>query len=92
MNSTGLSPQAQQLIAGIGPHRNVQSLTISSMVLVTFDWFLTFDMEVSYIWQAQWGLIKVLYILSRYTTLAHVALTVYCGYSNTPLTWILETK
>jgi len=77
MDSTGLSPVIQELISGIGHHRNVQSTTTASLAIVTFDWLLMFDLEVSYIWQDRWGVVKVLYILSRYMPFIDIPITIF---------------
>ncbi|KAF9443566.1 hypothetical protein P691DRAFT_778802 [Macrolepiota fuliginosa MF-IS2] len=66
MDSVGLSPLAQELATGADHYMDVKSLTLAGMVIIIFDWLLTFEMEVSHIWQAPWNRMKVLYILSRY--------------------------
>ncbi|KAF8980597.1 hypothetical protein BDQ17DRAFT_914230 [Cyathus striatus] len=35
----------------------------SSMI---YDYMLTFDLEVKFIWSAPWGVVKILYLLTRY--------------------------
>jgi len=72
MDSVGLA----QLTTGLERYRNIQSLTVAGMVIVIFDWLLTFEMEVSHIWQAPWNVKKVLYILSRYVPFVAIAIAV----------------
>ncbi|KAF9442950.1 hypothetical protein P691DRAFT_779143, partial [Macrolepiota fuliginosa MF-IS2] len=77
MDSVGLLQIIQELTTGTEHYRNVKNLTIASMVIMIFDWLLTFEMEVSYIWKAPWNVMKILYILSRYTPFVDVTILVF---------------
>ncbi|KAF9443562.1 hypothetical protein P691DRAFT_778801 [Macrolepiota fuliginosa MF-IS2] len=70
----------QQLSTAIGEYRNVNSLTVAAMVVMIFDWLLTFEMEVSYIWQAPWNMMKVLYLFSRYLAFIDVTVAIIFGF------------
>lgn len=48
--------------------------------LKIFDWFLTLDMEVFYIWQAPWNVMKGLYLLARYMPCIELALAMICRF------------
>ncbi|KZS93846.1 hypothetical protein SISNIDRAFT_454291, partial [Sistotremastrum niveocremeum HHB9708] len=38
----------------------------AAVTILIYDWLLTFDREVEYIWKENWNVGKVLYILNRY--------------------------
>ncbi|KAF7340252.1 hypothetical protein MVEN_01943900 [Mycena venus] len=60
----------------------VRYMHVASTVILLFDYALTFGLEVSLIWRSKWSLTKVLFILSRYSTVFDVPLVLY--YSITP--------
>jgi len=66
----------QEITTGVEQHRLFNNITISSMIILIFDWLLMFEMEVSYIWQAPWNMMKVLYILSRYMPFIDITVAV----------------
>ncbi|KAF4600490.1 hypothetical protein EYR38_005119 [Pleurotus pulmonarius] len=43
--------------------------SVASATFLTYDYLLMFPTEVRYVWQVQWGIGKVLYLLSRYPLL-----------------------
>ncbi|KAF4602638.1 hypothetical protein EYR40_005853 [Pleurotus pulmonarius] len=43
--------------------------SVASATFLTYDYLLMFPTEVRYVWQVQWGVGKVLYLLSRYPLL-----------------------
>ncbi|KAJ7809689.1 hypothetical protein B0H14DRAFT_1496224 [Mycena olivaceomarginata] len=53
-------------------------MNVSSVAILVFDYALTFSLEVSLIWKSKWSLPKVLFILSRYSTIFDVPLVLYC--------------
>ncbi|KAJ7836385.1 hypothetical protein B0H14DRAFT_1124585 [Mycena olivaceomarginata] len=61
----------------------VRYMNVSSVAILVFDYALTFSLEVSLIWKSKWSLPKVLFILSRYSTIFDVPLVLY--YTITPV-------
>ncbi|PFH51270.1 hypothetical protein AMATHDRAFT_59257 [Amanita thiersii Skay4041] len=48
-------------------HAQVASYAdVAAMVLLIFDISLTFSLEVKYVWQSHWSIIKVMYLIMRY--------------------------
>ncbi|EAU82338.2 hypothetical protein CC1G_06648 [Coprinopsis cinerea okayama7 len=43
-----------------------QSLAAVGMVLLVYDYLLTFDLEIEFIWKSRWNAVKVLFLLTRY--------------------------
>ncbi|KAJ6569432.1 hypothetical protein B0H19DRAFT_1373593 [Mycena capillaripes] len=60
----------------------VRYVNVSSVAILLFDYALTIGLEVSLIWRSKWTLPKILFILSRYSTVFDVPLVLY--YSITP--------
>ncbi|KAF4600491.1 hypothetical protein EYR38_005120 [Pleurotus pulmonarius] len=52
-------------------------ITVSSIVLVIYDYLLMVSSEARYVWQANWGIGKFLYLLSRYPILVFALTRVY---------------
>ncbi|KAF9007424.1 hypothetical protein BDQ17DRAFT_1422801 [Cyathus striatus] len=42
-------------------------MNVASIVLLYYDYLLTFNLEVSLIWPSNWGAMKILFLLARYT-------------------------
>ncbi|KAF7367473.1 hypothetical protein MSAN_00810200 [Mycena sanguinolenta] len=61
----------------------VRYVDVASVAILVFDYALTFEREVSLIWRSKWSLPKVLFLLSRYSTVLDVPLVLY--YSITPV-------
>ncbi|PPQ71956.1 hypothetical protein CVT24_007921 [Panaeolus cyanescens] len=47
---------------------DIRYVELSSIVLLYYDYFLTLDVEIRYVWQTPLTFLKVLYIVSRYIT------------------------
>ena len=41
-----------------------------------YDWFILFDLEVEHVWRSEWGVTKILYIVSRYGPLFDMPITI----------------
>lgn len=39
-----------------------------------FDWLLTFDLEVAFVWGSKWNFGKIMFFLNRYNTFAEIGL------------------
>jgi len=46
------------------------------LALLTYDFFLSLPHEISYIWFSKWGLVKILYFITRYLPFVDTTLTV----------------
>lgn len=49
--------------------------TLSAQI---YDWLLTFDLEVAFVWGSRWNFLKVMYFLNRYDIVFDLVL-VYLG-------------
>ncbi|KAK0197534.1 hypothetical protein F5146DRAFT_50317 [Armillaria mellea] len=52
--------------------RAVGSVLVASATLMIHEWAILFDQEVSLMWQSPWNLVKVLYLISRYSPILDV--------------------
>ncbi|KAG2744918.1 hypothetical protein P692DRAFT_20743008, partial [Suillus brevipes Sb2] len=43
-----------------------------------FDFIITFDSEVHWTWGRGWGIMRIIFIVSRYVPFVGLAMTVYC--------------
>ncbi|TFK23473.1 hypothetical protein FA15DRAFT_464558 [Coprinopsis marcescibilis] len=57
--------------------RNIRYLNASSLTVLIADYLQTVDLETKLIWGSDWTLVKVLYLVSRYSPFFDVPLTVY---------------
>ncbi|KAG2351971.1 hypothetical protein BDR07DRAFT_1440369 [Suillus spraguei] len=48
--------------------------TIASVIVVTYDWVLTFGQEVELVWRQRWSLMTVLYLAVRYLGIFYAVL------------------
>ncbi|TFK64466.1 hypothetical protein BDN72DRAFT_881486 [Pluteus cervinus] len=51
------------------PKTHALSVLVAAAALYLYDWFLTIDLEVAFIWPSKLSAIKVLYLLQRYMPL-----------------------
>lgn len=56
--------------------------SVASAVFLTYDYLLMLSSEIQHVWHANWGLGKVLYLLSRYSILVISPTRVYMVTSN----------
>jgi len=49
-------------------------IDVAPLSLVAYDWFMTLEPEVSLVWPSKWGIIKVLYFLTRYLPFVDISL------------------
>ncbi|KAF9260275.1 hypothetical protein L218DRAFT_989667 [Marasmius fiardii PR-910] len=47
----------------------------SFFTILVYDWVFTFSNEISYIWHSRWGIIKFLFIYTRYSTFVDTIMT-----------------
>jgi len=52
-------------------------VNVATAALLIYDYFLTFDSEVSLVWPAPWGLGKILFLLTRYLPRIDTAIVLY---------------
>jgi len=67
----------QQFITALEHLRIVTYFNVASAALLIYDYFLTFTREVTLIWPAQWNLMKVLFLLTRYLPFIDAWILVY---------------
>lgn len=48
--------------------------TVASVALYFYDWMLTLEMEVDFIWPAPWNLLKIAYLVQRYLPMVEIVL------------------
>ncbi|KAF8873954.1 hypothetical protein BD779DRAFT_280047 [Infundibulicybe gibba] len=60
--------------------------SVTSVSVLIYDWFLTIDSELAFIWNPKWNLGTLLYFLTRYPTFIDTAVFLYSavGYSIPP--------
>ncbi|PFH48723.1 hypothetical protein AMATHDRAFT_64736 [Amanita thiersii Skay4041] len=50
---------------------------VAAATVLFFDYFLTLDSEVTFIWQPDWGIVKALFLLMRYVPFVDVTFRLY---------------
>ncbi|KAK7064860.1 hypothetical protein R3P38DRAFT_2826787 [Favolaschia claudopus] len=60
----------------------VRYMQVSSAMLWVYDYILTINREVSLIWGSQWSLMKILFLVSRYSAVVDLPMALY--YSMAP--------
>ncbi|KAF8811627.1 hypothetical protein BYT27DRAFT_7183770 [Phlegmacium glaucopus] len=71
------------IITGIQDIESTRYGQLSSSSIVLFDHLMTFDDEVSLIWNSSWSLGKILFLVNRYYTLASAIFNGYALFSST---------
>ncbi|KAG1763108.1 hypothetical protein EDD22DRAFT_846634 [Suillus occidentalis] len=57
--------------------QTVAYTAVASLAVLLFDFIVTFDSEVHWTWGRGWGIIRIIFILSRYVPFVGLAMTVY---------------
>ncbi|KAF9449499.1 hypothetical protein P691DRAFT_553135 [Macrolepiota fuliginosa MF-IS2] len=65
--STNAAQLAQEVAIIVDRSRQVNYGSLAGTTILVLDWFLTLDMEVTHVWNSPWSVMKVLYLVSRYT-------------------------
>ncbi|KAL5485799.1 hypothetical protein ACEPAI_6841 [Sanghuangporus weigelae] len=60
---------------------NTRYSELASSTIIIFDYLLTLDQEIQFIWKARWSIGKVLFFLNRYYTLFVVGFNNYALFS-----------
>ncbi|KAG1899736.1 uncharacterized protein F5891DRAFT_1189544 [Suillus fuscotomentosus] len=63
-------------------YQTAQYFTVAAMAAVVFDYCLTLPQEVQLIWGKKWGIVRVLFTLTRYATLMGTAMTTYAAVTD----------
>lgn len=73
------------LMTAVGHGWRIQegTLAIASLAVLLFDFIITFDSEVHWTWGRGWGIMRIIFILSRYVPFVGLAMTVYCSVAST---------
>ncbi|KAG1810804.1 hypothetical protein EV424DRAFT_1542763 [Suillus variegatus] len=69
------------LWAKLNPPVNVE--TVASMTVLLFDFIITFDSEVRWTWGRGWGIMRLIFIVSRYLPFVGLVMTVYYSVGST---------
>ncbi|KAJ3565385.1 hypothetical protein NP233_g7665 [Leucocoprinus birnbaumii] len=72
-----IEPLLQELDKILSIWRQVNNLLVSSLAILTLDWFLTLSSEVLLIWSSSWTTVKVLFLVARYVPFTYIALLLY---------------
>ncbi|KAJ8594313.1 hypothetical protein M405DRAFT_784766 [Rhizopogon salebrosus TDB-379] len=57
---------APYLTAAINDQQVVKYLSVIGPTILVYDWLLTIDSELTHVWSRRWGIIEILYIITRY--------------------------
>ncbi|TFK64463.1 hypothetical protein BDN72DRAFT_901522 [Pluteus cervinus] len=80
-----LQDDFHELIIGALPRIRVnESLIAAAATLYLYDWFLTIDLEITFLWPSKLSTIKVFYFIQRYMPFFDTVLLV-CGFPFVPL-------
>ncbi|KAF7762246.1 hypothetical protein Agabi119p4_8839 [Agaricus bisporus var. burnettii] len=60
-------------------------IDIAAGCLVIFDYLLTLDLEIKFIWKSKFNLMKMMYFINRYTTIVNFIL-ICVGWTTTDIT------
>lgn len=71
--SQQIEAQLQELFTVLNQLQVANYIDVVTLTVLAYDWALSLDAEVRYIWQSSWSLVKVLYILARYYGFARTA-------------------
>ncbi|KAG2147879.1 uncharacterized protein EDB93DRAFT_393397 [Suillus bovinus] len=58
--------------------RSFNYCAVAAFVIVTYDWALTFELEVELIWKQRWSPMTVLYLSLRYLGISYATLYMLC--------------
>ncbi|KAK0502839.1 hypothetical protein EDD18DRAFT_608655 [Armillaria luteobubalina] len=53
--------------------RSISYVLVASTTVMMYEWLTLFDREVSLMWNSPWNLVKVLYLISRYSPILAIA-------------------
>ncbi|KAF8991355.1 hypothetical protein BDQ17DRAFT_1370900 [Cyathus striatus] len=85
---SSLSGYSQILV----PLRHLQFIdVVSGFSLLVYEYFITLDSEVKYVWGSRWGLMKILYIITRYLPFTDTSLLIFRHFLPHPSsqTWFI---
>ncbi|TFY65693.1 hypothetical protein EVG20_g5392 [Dentipellis fragilis] len=68
---------ANQLAIALERNMIVTRITLSANALMVFDYFLTLPDEIELVWRSRWNIVKVLFLLNRYTAFWDMGISIY---------------
>jgi len=68
-------------VDGLRSIQLIRYTRLSGVSIIVFDHIITFDREVKFVWKSKWSLVKVLFFINRYYTLAWSLFTLYALFS-----------
>ncbi|KAG1865854.1 hypothetical protein DFJ58DRAFT_770542 [Suillus subalutaceus] len=63
--------------------QTVAYTAVASIAVLLFDFIITFDSEVRWTWGREWGITRIIFIVSRYLPFVGLAMTVYYSVGST---------
>ncbi|KAG1765774.1 hypothetical protein EDD22DRAFT_1049302 [Suillus occidentalis] len=63
--------------------QTVAYTAVASLAVLLFDFIITFDSEVHWTWGRGWGIMRIIFIVSRYLPFAGLTMTVYSSIAST---------
>ncbi|KIK52287.1 hypothetical protein GYMLUDRAFT_49989 [Collybiopsis luxurians FD-317 M1] len=72
------------LFEAIRNSRSAYASVIAPFTILLYDCFLTFDQEITYIWNSHWTMVKILYLFAKYYGLVHLAFTLIVSSASNP--------
>ncbi|KAG2113918.1 uncharacterized protein F5147DRAFT_680565 [Suillus discolor] len=63
--------------------QTVAYTSVASMTVLLFDFIITFDSEVRWTWGRRWGIMRIIFIVSRYLPFVGLVMTVYYSVGST---------
>ncbi|KAF9058202.1 hypothetical protein BJ165DRAFT_115737 [Panaeolus papilionaceus] len=69
LESIPFTPTPKQIIYFLFQLDTTRSIAVSAVVISFYDWILTFDDEVTFIWPSKWSIQKAIFIFNRYLNL-----------------------
>ncbi|PFH52180.1 hypothetical protein AMATHDRAFT_57535 [Amanita thiersii Skay4041] len=65
------------LITALEHKKVISYANVASIALLAYDYLLTFDLEVSFVWNTPWGVVTGLYYITRYLPFIDIAVVLY---------------
>jgi len=72
-----MSADVTATIIALQQNTIVSYIDVCSVALLVFDWSLTLDSEIKFIWDSPWNLGRILFFLTRYPPFINVALAIF---------------
>ncbi|KAF8984380.1 hypothetical protein BDQ17DRAFT_1415550 [Cyathus striatus] len=71
------SPNPTDLLLALKHVQVVNYVQVSSLSILLYEYFITLDLEIKYIWKARWTHIKIIYLTTRYLPFVDTSLVLW---------------